>query len=300
MVKRDTMKEEIISLDQLSVTGILTYAEQSGNLPAVILFNAGLVHKTGPNRLYVKIARSLAAAGYTVFRFDQGGQGDSLVNTDLPGGQRDDYAVLIKILDLLIKKTGAGAFILGGLCSGAEKAYRLSFLDARIKGVIMINGSGLEPEYIDQVYPAASSAIRKRYYKKAMSEPSKWLKVLKGKSGVFRNMKISSFLHGGGRPQAEIENLPGKKVTSQGIQPREGISLLLVVAEGCTAYDLLGTVYGKDNKGISGTDYVFMPDTDHIISPVSSQLKLQEIVLTWLNRNFVQQLTSSSIYDSDQ
>ena len=44
---------------------------------ALILLNAGLVHRMGPFRLYVQMARRLAAEGYAVLRFDQSGLGDS-------------------------------------------------------------------------------------------------------------------------------------------------------------------------------------------------------------------------------
>ena len=44
--------------------------------PAVVLLNAGLVHRIGPNRLYVNTARRLADAGFTVLRF--------LAKEDLP------------------------------------------------------------------------------------------------------------------------------------------------------------------------------------------------------------------------
>jgi len=49
---------------------------------AVILLNAGIVHRVGPGRIYVKIARALAAMGFVVLRFDFSGLGDSAVRHD--------------------------------------------------------------------------------------------------------------------------------------------------------------------------------------------------------------------------
>ena len=42
-----------------------------------ILFNAGVVHRIGPHRINVKLARSLAASGIASIRFDLSGLGDS-------------------------------------------------------------------------------------------------------------------------------------------------------------------------------------------------------------------------------
>ena len=47
-----------------SLVGILSQPpreEAPRGLPAVILLNAGIVHRVGPNRLYVRMARELAA-----------------------------------------------------------------------------------------------------------------------------------------------------------------------------------------------------------------------------------------------
>ena len=64
------------------LVGMLTEPEKSqvpADLPAFILFNAGLLHRVGPNRLHVTLARRLARRGFPVLRFDFSGIGDSRV-----------------------------------------------------------------------------------------------------------------------------------------------------------------------------------------------------------------------------
>jgi hypothetical protein len=46
-------------------------------VPAVVIFNTGIVHRVGHNRMYVTLARMLATAGRVTVRFDQSGLGDS-------------------------------------------------------------------------------------------------------------------------------------------------------------------------------------------------------------------------------
>ena len=63
-----------------SLVGILTEPQQAAGArerPAVVILNAGIIHRVGPNRLHVQLARALAQAGVTVLRFDMSGIGDS-------------------------------------------------------------------------------------------------------------------------------------------------------------------------------------------------------------------------------
>lgn len=62
------------------LVGIITHPEIDVGLPTVILLNAGLIHRIGPNRVYVRLARHLAGLGFQVLRFDLSGIGDSPKN----------------------------------------------------------------------------------------------------------------------------------------------------------------------------------------------------------------------------
>jgi pimeloyl-ACP methyl ester carboxylesterase len=186
MVGQLNIKEEIITAGQHSVVGILTYGASGAAMPTIVIFNAGVIHKIGPNRLHVKLARRLAAEGFNVFRFDYGGQGDSIARTD--GAASSSY--ITNALDLVEKKTGPGGFILTGICSGAEDAYATAMNDSRIRGVILINGTGLELDLFRKLYPEAEKSIQLRYYKKSMGKADRWLKILKGKSGALKLSKI--------------------------------------------------------------------------------------------------------------
>jgi hypothetical protein len=72
------MNEEAVLIGG-SLVGILSRppAGVDPAMPGVLLLNAGRIHRVGPNRLYVAIARRLAAMGFAVCRFDLSGIGDS-------------------------------------------------------------------------------------------------------------------------------------------------------------------------------------------------------------------------------
>ena len=61
--------------------GILSRPKSPSRRPAIVLCNAGAAHHVGPHRLYVALARELAARGYPCLRFDLESLGDSVNRT---------------------------------------------------------------------------------------------------------------------------------------------------------------------------------------------------------------------------
>jgi hypothetical protein len=107
--------------------------------PALVLVSAGLTAKPGPYRLYTQIARTLAAQGCTTLRFDLGGIGNSqIASPDEPLSVRtgNDIGDALAYLEA---NHGVREFVIGGLCSGAEDAFRYAEHDGRTKGVILID-----------------------------------------------------------------------------------------------------------------------------------------------------------------
>ncbi len=109
-----------------------------GTRAAVVLMNAGLVHRIGPFRGYVLLARALAAHGFAVLRFDQGGLGDSAASTR--GSTERRRVEIDAAIEMLRSETDTDRFIVGGICSGADDAFLLAGLDPRISGVLLLDG----------------------------------------------------------------------------------------------------------------------------------------------------------------
>ena len=66
--------------NEKSLLGILTeplVPVPAEPLPTLLLLNAGLLHRVGPFRMHVDLARRLARLGFPVFRLDLSGKGDS-------------------------------------------------------------------------------------------------------------------------------------------------------------------------------------------------------------------------------
>lgn len=128
-----------------SLFGILTMPrgmEAGVALPAVIIVNAGVGTRIGPHRLYVEMARRWAALGYSVLRTDLSGSGDS----PAPEGQPecDPYpasalADIARAMDFLENRLDCRRFIVAGVCSGADLAFRAASDDSRIACSLVIN-----------------------------------------------------------------------------------------------------------------------------------------------------------------
>ena len=109
--------------------------------PIAVVLNAGIVHRVGPFRLHVDLARSLADKGFTTLRMDLSGLGDSQAR---PGKleSNDSRAVLdvSDALDYLNERIGSEQFVVLGLCSGAFNAHQVSVKDSRIIGSVFMDG----------------------------------------------------------------------------------------------------------------------------------------------------------------
>ena len=124
-----------------NLNGILTRppSKTETNQPCLVILNAGILHKAGPNRLHVRLARAAAQRGFPTFRFDFAGVGDSPPRGD---GRPLAEGVLVDIaetLDLLEARLGASRFILAGLCSGADNSLRAARTDSRVVGAALLD-----------------------------------------------------------------------------------------------------------------------------------------------------------------
>ncbi|MDZ7630724.1 MAG: hypothetical protein U5K74_05020 [Gemmatimonadaceae bacterium] len=107
---------------------------------AVIVSNIGMHHRVGPYRIWVELARTLAASGITVLRFDLSGMGDSAQRSDAatPADRADRD--LDDAMALLTERLGITEFILIGLCSGVDSTHSTAVRSAQVIGAAFIDG----------------------------------------------------------------------------------------------------------------------------------------------------------------
>jgi pimeloyl-ACP methyl ester carboxylesterase len=120
--------------------GVLTEpaAGTVSNGHGVVLLNAGLLHRVGPSRLHVQIARRLAPLGYQLLRFDFSGIGDSDVRRDGLAFEQSAVLEVQDAMDFLATK-GARSFTLMGLCSGADAGFLSAVADTRVNALVQLD-----------------------------------------------------------------------------------------------------------------------------------------------------------------
>jgi pimeloyl-ACP methyl ester carboxylesterase len=153
------MKEHVCQFGpDLNLVGILTEPDEEDlrrNAPALVILNAGLLHRVGPNRMSVELARRLAACGIRSMRFDLSGCGDS---ESPSGADPDENRSLLDIkdaLDFLELKHDTHNFVLIGLCSGADHSHAVALRDPRVVGSILLDGHGYwtSRSYVEHYLP---------------------------------------------------------------------------------------------------------------------------------------------------
>jgi len=137
-------REEAVVFGRRSLLGILhaPSREAAAGRAPIALVSAGTVHRIGPHRFYVKLARRLSALGFPVLRVDLSGIGDSpagddgVENVTYPRGGYED---LDDALTLLAGRFGAPRLVVAGLCSGGDFAFQMGARDPRVGGVVILN-----------------------------------------------------------------------------------------------------------------------------------------------------------------
>ena len=160
---------------------------EPGRTPTIVLSNAGSVCSAGPNRIYVQIARALAAAGHDVVRFDLRNLGDS-VSGDVERAN-DPYpetagADIRRVLAHCRTSFSAPSFILAGLCSGSHSSYHfvLENEDQAVREIVLINpltyyytpGMSLDNPLQHRTVRHAKSYVR------SARRPENWRRLLTG------------------------------------------------------------------------------------------------------------------------
>jgi hypothetical protein len=152
--------------------------------PALILLNAGLVHRVGPHRLYVETARRLAEQGFVSLRFDFSGIGDSLPRPDHLPYQQSTLIEVREAMDRLGAWLEIEHFCLAGLSSGALVSMAATIDDARVVGAALLNPHGFAESAELGAHVANQS--QGRIYTQNLLQLDSWRRLISGKTDYRR------------------------------------------------------------------------------------------------------------------
>ena len=168
------MKEQAVLFgSSRSLVGIVTepdsYAARR-TYPNVILLNAGLLTRIGPNRTYVRLIRRLGSIGARGLRLDLSGIGDSPAATDGLSEPESRLRDMQEAMDMMESLSGENRFILGGLCDGAISAFAAARVDPRVVGMVLIDA-----------FPYRTRGYFLRHYRNRFFRAQSWVNILTGR-----------------------------------------------------------------------------------------------------------------------
>jgi pimeloyl-ACP methyl ester carboxylesterase len=297
------MKKDILLFGKTkSLVGILTEpAEVNNERPAVILLNAGLIHRVGPSRLYVKIAKTLAEMGFMSLRFDFSGTGDSRAREDHLPFIRSAIDEAQEAMNYLQETRGIERFLLIGHCSGAGFSFLTACEDPRVSAAILMNIQGQGEEWVEYDKQRKLSQYYVNYYgKAALFDTQKWSRFFRGDVdylSIGRNVLQGMILNKVSALTFRFKQAPvptpaapqsaGEANDFEGslsLLAARNVPLLLVYSEGSSGIDYVRTVFGKELERLLAAEKVKMeiiPESDHLFTLLESQKRLLEVIQDW-------------------
>jgi alpha-beta hydrolase superfamily lysophospholipase len=263
--------------------GFVQSHSADGRLGAILL-NAGVIHRVGPSRLYVHLARELAALGCVAARFDHSGIGDSSVRRDGSSFEESSLVEAREAMDALQESRGVERFVLIGLCSGAVTAFDTAGVDARVVGVIMINPQGfdLSPEWNNYIVNRGDA---RRYWTQSMFSVRSWWNALTGRVDYKR---LAAVLWRRAAGPGNAKSVVASVVTRVGADleklMRRQVRTLLVCSEGDDGIEYMNVILQQDVRTMASAAHLsveILPGADHSLTLLDSQRRVVDVVRTW-------------------
>ncbi len=271
------MREVIHSFGaKCNLHGIATIPKSRNFETGILLLNSGVLHKVGPFDLNKEFARYLSTLGYTTFRFDFSGMGDSV---KIKSGLSHHESVIKDMkdaLDLMEGQYKLCRFVVIGLCTGAENGYKIALADPRVVGNIWLDGYGYS------------------------NLKGKWLQYKGRLFDIKRVAKyMNRFLTDTNIKQPETLSdddefdwvLPPKNELSQALNRlhERGVKILNIYSGGVATYNSYRDQFKDTFKGqpfLDSMDIEYYPRADHTYKIRKDKSIMLKRVGDWLERSF--------------
>lgn len=265
-----------------NLIGTVTVPSGAMQPTGVVLLNAGAIHRLGPHRVNVRLARDLATRGIASIRFDLAGHGDS----GRPSGAKPfaEQAVcdIRDAMDALTDATGLREFAAFGICSGAYHAFGTALIDQRLVALILFDAFA---------YPTAKTTLL--HYLRGLGQPHRLRRFTQlcarlansATNDATRNSRAP-------RPESEvarlgvIEVIPRKEDIGHGFKTLQDRGVKLFVLYSGTAIRAYNyTNQFHDTFKAFGVDkrirVDFRPDVDHQFTVIADQRRIIRDITTW-------------------
>lgn len=244
-----------------ALVGILHRGARPATRGLVVVVG-GPQYRAGSHRQFVLMARTLAAEGIPVLRFDVRGMGDSA--GEHPGFEHIGDDIRAAVDALVAAEPRLERIALWGLCDAASAICHYAAGDARVSGAVLVN------PWVRSEASHAKTQLQ-HYYGGKLADPAFWKRLFTGRidladaAGSLRRTLRNLVRRGDGEPDA---SLPERM--ARGIGAFGGKVLLIVSGQDLTAREFEGVAAGS-----AGWRAVFasprfarfdLPQADHTFS----------------------------------
>lgn len=246
----------------------------------VVVIVGGPQYRAGSHRQFVQLARTLAAAGHPVLRFDVRGMGDST------GALRNFEHITPDVgaaIDALVQRApDVHRVVLWGLCDGASAAllYLHDRQDERVQGLCLAN------PWVRAEATQARMQV-KYYYWRRLSQPGFWRKLVGGRIGAsaVRGLARALTLSAQSRRDGERSGSFRARMLA-GWQTAAVPTLLLLSAEDYTAREFIElAAVDSDWRAAMASIRVHrqdLPGLDHTFSSAGQREQVAGLTRLWL------------------
>jgi len=289
------VRDEVVRLGpEGQLVGIVSHPASGGSparpaptIPAAprlafIILNAGVLHRVGPHRLHVVLARRIAATGLAGLRLDLGGIGDSIASSDATSFRESAVADTRAAMTGLSSTLDVERFVLFGVCSGADNAIATAIADERVAGIVLVD----PPTY-------ATHRGQLRYLRTRASELGNVREVVRWAARVAeRRLRLAVALLG----RRTVDDAPSE---GRELPPAAtyGAQLTSLVDRGVRILSVFSGIHGARYNhadqlfelfpALRGRiDVKYFPAANHTFTELEAQHELIDVVTGWVTQRF--------------
>ena len=266
--------------DRQALSGILLEPRRPFREVAMLFLNAGIVHRVGPNRCHVSLARSLAEHGIASLRFDLSGLGESEpASTDLGYNERV-LGEVRSAMSLLAERLGIRKVALFGICSGADSGLSIARVEPRVVGAILAEVySADSPSFAFR--QKVARVLYARTWGRALRDP---ITIARGLARPWAGASISTGIPAVEPSQDSPGELRGWKDVVRDIQAVVGDSrrILLVYSKNDISYYNFRHLLSRHLVEGPFLRVAVISGTNHTFAPRAAHEKLTQVTVDWM------------------
>jgi hypothetical protein len=260
--------------------GILSPGETGGDL-CCLLANAGVIHRIGPHRINVKLARVLEGEGIASIRFDLSGLGDSRAAASSVAYTEQSVLDLRAAMDFAEREHGFKRFLIFGICSGAVNAHRAALDDPRVAGLFLLDGYWYTTRWTRPVL--LWSRLRAHSFKSLLGKVLRKLsggKKREAATGEFKKVEMFPTDNSGNLPKAQF-------AAEMNAMTARGVDVFFLYSG---SVDDIVSYENQLRDAFRGEDFIRRvrierhADVDHTAMTQHSQRTIERLVREWAAR----------------